>query len=89
MIFFSFIDHGYAHKLSNRSLNLEQTINHKIKQAREEMHTVQGLTKSDNLWIKVETLQWVLDQILISNNRILKSWSAVVITYLYHLLFLM
>jgi len=89
MIFFSFIGRRYAHKMSNRSLNLEQTINHKIKQAREEMHTVQGLTKRDNLWIKVETLQWVLDQILISNNRILKSWSAVVITYLYHLLFLM
>jgi hypothetical protein len=51
--------------MSNRLLNLEQTINHKIKEAREEMHKVQDLTKRDNLWIKVETLQWVLDQMLI------------------------
>ena len=51
--------------MSNQLLNLEQTINHKIKQARQEMHKVQDIIKRDNLWIKIETLQWVLDQMLI------------------------
>jgi hypothetical protein len=51
--------------MSNQLLTLEQTLNHKIKQAKEEMHRVQDMTKSDNLWIKIETLQWVLDQMLI------------------------
>jgi hypothetical protein len=32
-------------KMSNQLLNLEQTINHKINQAKEEMHKVQYLTK--------------------------------------------
>jgi|GraSoiStandDraft_9_1057307.scaffolds.fasta_scaffold919208_1 hypothetical protein len=52
-------------KMSNQLLNLEQTLNHKIKQAKEEMHRVQDMTKRDNLWIEIETLQWVLDQMLI------------------------
>jgi hypothetical protein len=29
------------------------------------MHKVQDMTKRDNLWVKAETLQWVLDQMLI------------------------
>lgn len=63
MIFFSFINHIDAYKMSHHLLNLEQTINHEMQQAREEMHKVQDMTKRDNLWIKAETLQWVLDQI--------------------------
>jgi len=51
--------------MSNQLLNLKQTINGKLNQTREEMHKVQDMTKRDNLWIKAETLQWVLDQMLI------------------------
>ena len=54
--------------MSDQLLNLEQTINHNLKQTREEMHKVQDMTKRDNLWIKAETLQWVLDQMLILNE---------------------
>ena len=51
--------------MSDQLLKLEQTIDHNLKQTREEMHKVQDMTKRDNLWIKAETLQWVLDQMLI------------------------
>jgi hypothetical protein len=52
-------------KMSNQLANLKQTINDKLNQTREEVYKVQDLTQRDNLWVKVETLQWVLDQMLI------------------------
>jgi hypothetical protein len=54
-----------AYKMSDQLLNLQKALNHKLKQTREEMSKVEDMTKRDNLWIKAETLQWVLDQMLI------------------------
>ena len=51
--------------MSVQLLNLKQKIDDKLNQTRVEMHRVQDMTKRDNLWIKIETLQWVLDQMLI------------------------
>ena len=47
---------------------LEQRINHKIAQTKDKMQTQKGGT--DRLWPEIETLNWVLNEILVLKRRV-------------------
>jgi hypothetical protein len=49
-----------AYEMSDQLSNLQEMLNHKIKQTREAMHKVEDITKRDNLWIKAETTSVIL-----------------------------
>jgi hypothetical protein len=51
-------------------LTLRQAIENRIQQKKRDIHPSHNRAYIDSLWIEIETLQWVLDQILISNNRV-------------------
>jgi hypothetical protein len=46
-------------------IDLEQRIKHKIAQTKDKMHETQESAVTDRLWPKIETLNWVLNEILV------------------------
>jgi hypothetical protein len=48
---------------------LEQRINHKIAQTKEKMHKTRERVVTDRLWPEIETLNWVLNEILVLRQR--------------------
>jgi len=48
---------------------LEQRIKHKIAHTKEEMHKTQERTVTDRLWPEIETLNWVLNEILVFRQK--------------------
>ena len=48
---------------------LEQRINHKIVQTKDKMHKTQERAVTDRLWPEIETLNWVLNEILVVNRE--------------------
>jgi hypothetical protein len=53
----------------DESIKLEQRINHKIAQTKEKMHRTRERVVTDRLWPEVETLNWVLNEILVLKRR--------------------
>ena len=50
-------------------IELEQRINHKIAQTKDKMHKTQERAVTDRLWPEIETLNWVLNEILVIRQR--------------------
>jgi hypothetical protein len=50
-------------------IKLEQRINHKIAQTKEKMHKTRERVVTDRLWPEIETLNWVLNEILVIRQR--------------------
>ena len=50
-------------------IELEQRINHKIAQTKDKMHRTIERIVTDRLWPEVETLNWVLNEILVLRQR--------------------
>ena len=50
-------------------IKLEQRINHKIAQTKDKMHRTIERIVTDRLWPEVETLNWVLNEILVLRQR--------------------
>ena len=50
-------------------IELEQRIKHKIAQTKDKMHKTQERTVTDHLWPEIETLNWVLNEILVVNRE--------------------
>jgi hypothetical protein len=50
-------------------IKLEQRINHKIAQTKDKMHKTQERVVTDRLWPEIETLNWVLNEILVLRQR--------------------
>jgi len=50
-------------------IELEQRIKHKIGQTKYKMHKTQKRVVIDRLWPEVETLNWVLNEILVLRQR--------------------
>jgi hypothetical protein len=48
---------------------LEHRIKHKIAQTKEKMHKTQERAVTDRLWPEIETLNWVLNEILIFRQK--------------------
>jgi hypothetical protein len=46
-------------------VELEQRINHKIAQTRDQMDKTQERAVTDRLWPEIEILNWVLNEILV------------------------
>jgi hypothetical protein len=44
--------------------NIEKKINHKIHETKDKMKKTNQRTETDRYWIRIETLQWALAQIL-------------------------
>jgi hypothetical protein len=53
----------------NELSELEQRIKHKIAQTKDKMHEIQERTVTDRLWPEIETLNWVLNEILVSSRQ--------------------
>ena len=50
-------------------IELEQSINHRIAQTKDKMQkTMEGVV-TDRLWPEIETLYWVLNEILVLRHR--------------------
>jgi hypothetical protein len=50
-------------------IELEQRIKHKIVQTKDKMHKTQERVVTDRLWPEIETLNWVLNEILVFRQR--------------------
>jgi hypothetical protein len=50
-------------------IELEQKINHKIAQIKDEMHKTIDRVVSDRLWPEIEILNWVLNEILVLSRE--------------------
>jgi hypothetical protein len=50
-------------------IELEQRINHKIEQTKDKMHRTRERVVTDRLWPEIETLSWVLNEILVLRQR--------------------
>jgi hypothetical protein len=50
-------------------IKLEQRINHKIAQTKDKMHMTRERVVTDRLWPEIETLNWVLNEILVLRRR--------------------
>jgi hypothetical protein len=50
-------------------IGLEQRINHKITQTKDKMHKTKERVVTDRLWPEIETLNWVLNEILVSRQK--------------------
>jgi hypothetical protein len=50
-------------------IGLEQRINHKIVQTKDKMHKTEERVVTDRLWPEIETLNWVLNEILVLRRR--------------------
>ena len=48
---------------------LEQRIKHKIAQTKDKMHKTRERVVTDRLWPEIETLNWVLNEILVLRQR--------------------
>ncbi|MDQ6864307.1 MAG: hypothetical protein M3044_10830 [Thermoproteota archaeon] len=48
---------------------LEQRIKHKIAQTKDKMHKTQERAVTDHLWPEIETLNWVLNEILVFRQK--------------------
>ena len=48
---------------------LEQRIKHKIAQTKDKMHKIMESVVTDRLWPEIETLNWVLNEILVLRQR--------------------
>ena len=48
---------------------LEQRIIHKIAQTKDKMHKTRERVVTDRLWPEIETLNWVLNEILVLKHR--------------------
>ena len=48
---------------------LEQRIKHKIAQTKDKMHKIMESVVTDRLWPEIETLNWVLNEILLLRQR--------------------
>jgi hypothetical protein len=48
---------------------LEHRIKHKITQTKDKMHKTQERVVTDRLWPEIETLNWVLNEILVLRQR--------------------
>jgi hypothetical protein len=49
---------------------LEDILYNRIKQKKQEMHRTHNRADTDRVWTEIETLQWVLSQSLISEDRL-------------------
>jgi hypothetical protein len=50
-------------------ITLEQRIKHKIVQTKDKMHKTRERVITDRLWHEIETLNWVLNEILVLRRR--------------------
>ena len=50
-------------------IELEQRIKHKIAQTKDKMHKTRERVVTDRLWPEIETLNWVLNEILVLRQR--------------------
>jgi hypothetical protein len=50
-------------------IELEQRINYKIEQIKDKMHRTRERVVTDRLWPEIETLSWVLNEILVLRQR--------------------
>ncbi len=50
-------------------IELEQRINHKITRTKDKMHKTKERVVIDRLWPEIETLNWVLNEILVLRRR--------------------
>jgi hypothetical protein len=50
-------------------IELEQRIKHKIAQNKDKMHETQERAVTDRLWPEIETLDWVLNEILVLSRQ--------------------
>ncbi|PWU81573.1 MAG: hypothetical protein DLM72_06190 [Candidatus Nitrosopolaris wilkensis] len=48
---------------------LEQTIKDRIEQIRHKMHKTHNRAYTDSLWTEIETLNWVLNEILVLSRN--------------------
>jgi hypothetical protein len=48
---------------------LEQRFKHKIAQTKVKMHKTQDRAVTDRLWPEIETLNWVLNEILVFRQK--------------------
>ena len=48
---------------------LEQRIKHKIAQIKDKMHKTRERAITDRLWPEIETLSWVLNEILVLSRE--------------------
>ena len=46
-------------------IELEQRIKHKVAQTKDKMHKTRQRAITDSLWTEIETLNWVLNEILV------------------------
>jgi hypothetical protein len=53
----------------NELITLEQKINHKIAQTKDKMRKTTERVVTDRLWPEIETLSWVLNEILVLRQR--------------------
>jgi polyhydroxyalkanoate synthesis regulator phasin len=44
--------------------DIEKKINHRIQELKDKMKKANQRTETDRLWVRIETLQWTLAQIL-------------------------
>jgi hypothetical protein len=50
-------------------IKLEQRINHKIAQTKDKMQKTRERVVTDRLWPEIETLNWVLNEILVLRQQ--------------------
>ena len=50
-------------------IELEQRINHKVAQTKIKMRRTRERVVTDRLWPEIETLNWVLNEILVLRQR--------------------
>ena len=50
-------------------LELAQRIKHKIAQTKDKMHKTKERVVTDRLWPEIETLNWVLNEILVFRQK--------------------
>jgi hypothetical protein len=50
-------------------IELEQRINYRIAQTKDKMHKTMERVVTDHLWPEIETLNWVLNEILVLRHR--------------------
>jgi hypothetical protein len=58
-----------SHSTTLPLISLQEILNNKIIQKKGEIHESHNRAYNDSLWTEIETLQWVLAQILVLQRR--------------------
>ena len=58
--------------------NIEKKVNHKIQETKDKMKKTNQRTETDRNWIRIETLQWAMAQILALRGQLVSCYREII-----------